>query len=46
MIFYTRNRLNDDGSRIMALARAEGLYGHAEAVRVRVEGTQGVGSRG
>jgi len=38
MIFYTRNRLNDDGSRIMALARAEGLYGHAEAVRVRVEG--------
>jgi histidinol dehydrogenase len=45
MIFYTRNRLNDDGSRIMALARAEGLYGHAEAVRVRVEGTQGVGNR-
>src|SRR5262245_14798778 len=37
MIFYTRSRLNDDGSRIMALARAEGLYGHAEAVRVRVD---------
>jgi histidinol dehydrogenase len=45
MIFYTRNRLNEDGARIMALARAEGLYGHAEAVRVRVEGTQGVGNR-
>ena len=38
MIFYTRNRLNDDGARIMALARAEGLFGHAEAVRVRIEG--------
>ncbi|HEU5154959.1 MAG TPA: histidinol dehydrogenase [Gemmatimonadales bacterium] len=37
MILYTRDRLNEDGSRIMALARAEGLYGHAEAVRIRVE---------
>jgi histidinol dehydrogenase len=37
MIYYTRNRLNDDAARIMALARAEGLFGHAEAVRVRVE---------
>ena len=40
MIYYTRNRLNDDAARIMALARAEGLFGHAEAVRIRVEGQE------
>jgi histidinol dehydrogenase len=37
MIRYTRDRLNNDAAKIIALAEAEGLYGHAEAVRVRVE---------
>ncbi|MEO8140414.1 MAG: histidinol dehydrogenase [Gemmatimonadota bacterium] len=36
MIRYTRDRLNNDAARIIALAEAEGLYGHAEAIRVRV----------
>jgi histidinol dehydrogenase len=36
MIHYTRDRLNNDATRIIALAESEGLYGHAEAVRVRV----------
>ena len=37
LIYYTRDRLLNDASRIIALAEAEGLYGHADAVRVRVE---------
>jgi len=37
IIRYTRDRLYNDATRIIALAEAEGLYGHAEAVRVRVE---------
>jgi histidinol dehydrogenase len=36
IIRYTRDRLNNDAARIVALAEAEGLFGHAEAVRVRV----------
>jgi histidinol dehydrogenase len=38
VIRYTRARLAEDGDAIIALAEAEGLYGHAEAVRVRVAG--------
>ena len=37
LIHYTRERLQNDASRIIALAEAEGLFGHAEAVRVRVD---------
>ncbi|MBK7350789.1 MAG: histidinol dehydrogenase [Gemmatimonadales bacterium] len=37
LIHYTKDRLYNDASRIIALAEAEGLYGHAEAVRIRVE---------
>jgi histidinol dehydrogenase len=33
---YTRERLNDDADRIIVLAEAEGLPGHAEAIRARV----------
>jgi histidinol dehydrogenase len=36
VIRYTRARLAADADAIIALAEAEGLYGHAEAVRVRV----------
>jgi histidinol dehydrogenase len=32
---YTRARLAEDADAIIALAEAEGLYGHAEAVRIR-----------
>ncbi|MFL5496848.1 MAG: histidinol dehydrogenase [Gemmatimonadales bacterium] len=35
VIRYTRARLAADADAIIALAEAEGLYGHAEAVRVR-----------
>jgi len=35
VIRYTRARLADDADAIIALAEAEGLYGHAEAVRAR-----------
>jgi histidinol dehydrogenase len=35
VIRYTRTRLADDADAIIALAEAEGLYGHAEAVRLR-----------
>jgi len=38
VIRYTRARLADDAEAIIALAEAEGLYGHAEAVRVRLSG--------
>jgi histidinol dehydrogenase len=37
LIYYTRERLLNDARRIIALAEAEGLYGHADAVRLRVE---------
>lgn len=38
VIEYTRERLELDARDIIALAEAEGLPGHAEAVRVRLEG--------
>jgi histidinol dehydrogenase len=38
VIRYTRARLADDAEAIIALAEAEGLEGHAEAVRVRIAG--------
>ncbi|HTS90252.1 MAG TPA: histidinol dehydrogenase [Gemmatimonadales bacterium] len=37
IIRYTRERLDHDAARIIALAEAEGLPGHAAAVRVRGE---------
>ena len=37
VIRYTPARLADDAEAIIALAEAEGLYGHAEAVRLRGE---------
>lgn len=39
VIRYTGERLAADAPSIIALAEAEGLYGHAEAVRVRVGGS-------
>jgi len=36
IIGYTPDRLNNDAARIIALAEAEGLHGHAEAIRVRL----------
>jgi histidinol dehydrogenase len=38
VIRYTRARLAADADAIIALAEAEGLYGHAEAVRIREAG--------
>lgn len=38
LIRYSRARLAEDAEAIIALAEAEGLYGHADAVRVRVAG--------
>jgi histidinol dehydrogenase len=35
VVRYTRARLASDADAIIALAEAEGLYGHAEAVRIR-----------
>jgi histidinol dehydrogenase len=35
VIGYSRQRLERDAAHIIALAEAEGLYGHAEAIRVR-----------
>src|SRR2546421_348856 len=35
VIAYSRERLQQDAAHIIALAEAEGLFGHAEAVRVR-----------
>jgi histidinol dehydrogenase len=46
VIRYTRARLAEDADAIIALAEAEGLYGHAEAVRVRgAGGERAVGRR-
>jgi histidinol dehydrogenase len=41
IIRYTPERLRQEADAIIALAEAEGLYGHAEAVRVRVGGEAG-----
>ena len=38
VIRYTPARLAEDAEAIIALAEAEGLHGHAEAVRVRMDG--------
>jgi histidinol dehydrogenase len=45
VIRYTRGRLAEDADAIIALAEAEGLYGHAEAVRVRQAGERQGGRR-
>ena len=37
MIRYTRSRLLNDADRIVVLAESEGLEGHAQAVRVRIQ---------
>jgi histidinol dehydrogenase len=41
VIRYAPGRLAQDADSIIALAEAEGLYGHAEAVRMRVSGRAG-----
>jgi histidinol dehydrogenase len=46
VIRYSRDRLARDADFIIALAEAEGLYGHAEAVRMRVSGAAGPRGRG
>jgi histidinol dehydrogenase len=46
VIRYTRARLAADADAIVALAEAEGLSGHAEAVRVRTEGRRDGGTEG
>ena len=43
VIAYSPERLAEDAGHIIALAEAEGLSGHAEAVRVRREGGRGKG---
>ena len=40
VIRYSRARLAEDADAIIALAEAEGLHGHAEAVRVRTRGAR------
>jgi histidinol dehydrogenase len=40
VIRYASSRLAREADAIIALAEAEGLYGHAEAVRIRVSGKQ------
>jgi histidinol dehydrogenase len=45
VIRYTRARLAEDAEAIIALAEAEGLYGHAEAVRIRQAENVGRGRR-
>jgi histidinol dehydrogenase len=44
VIRYSRARLAEDADAIIALAEAEGLFGHAEAVRIRQAG-DGAGGR-
>jgi histidinol dehydrogenase len=46
VIRYTAERLAADADAIVALAEAEGLYGHAEAVRARSGGTAQPPGRG
>ena len=41
VIRYSYSRLAQEAGAIIALAEAEGLYGHAEAVRMRVGGAAG-----
>jgi histidinol dehydrogenase len=44
IIRYSEARLAADAEAIIALAEAEGLHGHAEAVRIRVAGWRGGGA--
>ena len=44
IIRYSEARLAADAEAIIALAEAEGLQGHAEAVRIRVAGQRGGGA--
>ncbi len=44
VIRYSRARLDADAAAIIALAEAEGLHGHAEAVRIRVGGQRAGGT--
>jgi histidinol dehydrogenase len=46
IIRYTPERLQGDAEAIIALAEAEGLFGHAEAVRIRVAGQRSGGADG
>jgi histidinol dehydrogenase len=46
IVRYALERLLGDADAIIALAEAEGLYGHAESVRMRVEGQRGGGAAG
>ena len=43
IIRYAPERLARDADAIIALAESEGLFGHAEAVRMRVAGKRGGG---
>jgi len=43
VISYSPARLAQDAPHIIALAEAEGLFGHAEAIRIRAEGEEGTG---
>jgi histidinol dehydrogenase len=43
VISYSSERLAEDAGAIIALAEAEGLFGHAEAVRIRGDGGGGKG---
>ena len=45
VISYSAERLAEDAGHIIALAEAEGLFGHAEAVRVRLEKGRGKAKR-
>jgi len=36
VVAYSRRQLEQDAAHIIALAEAEGLPGHAEAVRIRM----------
>jgi histidinol dehydrogenase len=46
VIYYSREDLLANGKHIMALARHEGLEGHARAIEVRLEKEGGLGSHG
>ena len=46
VIRYSPARLAEDADAIIALAEAEGLYGHAQAVRVRTDGPRDGGAAG
>ncbi len=43
IIAYSRARLAADADHLIALAEAEGLFGHAEAIRIRRDGGRGTG---